>query len=113
RPTDVFVHKYTATGTNNIVDNNIYYTTGAPKWIWNGTEYTSFAAWKTACGGDVGTTNGIDPLLISTSTPDLHIQSASPAKNTGIVISAAVNGSTDIDGNTRIVNNKISKGAQQ
>lgn len=113
RPVDVFVHKYTSTGTNNIIDNNLYFTTGAAKWIWNGKEYTDFTAWKTACGGDAASTNGIDPLLISTSSPDLHIQTTSPAKNTGVVISEAINGSTDIDGNKRIVNNKISKGAQQ
>lgn len=113
RSTDVFVHKYTATGTNNVIDNNLYYTTGVAKWIWNGTEYTDFAAWKTACGGDAGSTHGVNPLLISTSLPDLHIQAGSPAKNTGVVISAAVNGSMDIDGNARIVNNKISKGASQ
>jgi hypothetical protein len=76
-------------------------------------EYADYAAWKTACGGDANSTNGINPLLANTSSPDLHIQSVSPAKNSGVVISAEINGNTDIDGNTRIVNNKISKGAQQ
>jgi hypothetical protein len=66
-----------------------------------------------ACGGDAGSTNGSNPLLINTSAPDLHIQPGSPAKDNGVVISAAINGSTDIDGNARIVNNKISKGASQ
>jgi hypothetical protein len=113
RPADVFVHKYTATGTNNVIDNNLYYTTGAAKWIWNGTEYTDYAAWKTACGGDGGSTFGIDPLLLSIAAPDLHLQPGSPAKNSGVVISVAVNGSWDIDGNARIVNNNISKGASQ
>ncbi|HEY8896223.1 MAG TPA: right-handed parallel beta-helix repeat-containing protein [Niastella sp.] len=113
RPVDVFVHKYTSTGSNNVIDNNLYYTTGTAKWIWNGTEYTSFAAWKTACGGDGASANGIDPLLVNISSFDLHIQTGSPAKNTGVVISEVINGSTDIDGNARIVNNKISKGAQQ
>jgi hypothetical protein len=113
RPVDVFVHKYTATGTNNIIDNNLYFTAGAAKWIWNGTEYTDYTAWKTACGGDAASTNGVDPLLMSTSSPDLHIQTASPAKNTGVIISADVHGTVDIDGNTRIVSNKISKGAGQ
>ena len=113
RLVDVFVHTYTTTGTNNIIDNNLYYTTGAAKWIWNGTEYTGFAAWRTACGGDGASTNGIDPLLVNIYSSDLHIQSGSPAKNTGVVISEAINGSVDIDGNPRIINNKISKGAQQ
>ena len=39
------------------------------------------AAWRTACGGDAASSNGTDPLLISTSLPDLHIQTTSPAKN--------------------------------
>lgn len=113
RPVDVLVHKYTATGTNNIIDHNLYYTTGIAKWIWNGTEYTSYEAWKAACGGDANSSNGTDPLLVNTTLPDLHIQSSSPAKNTGIVINTDVHGSTDIDGKPRIVNSKISKGAQQ
>ncbi|MDR6944038.1 hypothetical protein [Mucilaginibacter pocheonensis] len=116
RPVDVFIHKYTSTGSNNIIDNNLYYTTGTPKWIWNSTNgapYTDLNAWKTASGTDGNSSNGIDPLLISTSVPDLHIQPASPAKNTGHVISTAINGTTDINGNARIVNNKISKGAHQ
>jgi hypothetical protein len=112
-PVDVFIHKYTATGTNNIIDNNLYYTTTQAKWIWNGTPYTDFAAWKLACGGDGASTNGIDPLLVNITLPDLHIQTGSPAKNAGVVITDDVNGAADIDGNPRILNNKISKGAQQ
>lgn len=108
---DVFIHKYTSTGRNNIIDYNLYFTTGAAKWIWNGTEYTDYNAWKTACNGDANSTNGINPLLVNTSSPDLHIQTISPAKSSGVVISTAINGATDIDGNTRIVNNKIGKGA--
>jgi hypothetical protein len=116
RPVDVFVHKYTTTGSNNIIDNNLYYTTGAPQWIWNstnGTPFTTLNAWKVASGNDNNSSNGADPLLLDKSTPDLHIRSSSPAKNSGLVISADVNGKTDIDGRARIVNHKISKGAQQ
>jgi hypothetical protein len=116
RPVDVFIHKYTSTGSNNIIDNNLYYTTGTPQWIWNstnGTPYTDFNAWKTASSNDANSLNGADPVLQSISQPDLHIQSSSPAKNSGLVISGDINGATDIDGSTRIVNGKISKGAQQ
>ncbi|MDH7461153.1 right-handed parallel beta-helix repeat-containing protein [Chitinophagaceae bacterium 26-R-25] len=118
---DVFIHKYTATGSGNVIDNNLYFSTGTAKWIWqdqSGTTtggYTNFNAWKTASACDVSSINGIDPLLVNTNAPafDLHIQPLSPAKNTGTVISSDINGSTDIDRNPRIVNNKISKGAQQ
>lgn len=116
RPVDVFIHKYTSTGSNNIIDNNLYFTTGTPQWIWNstnGTPYTKLSAWKTASANDANSLYGADPLLKSTSLPDIHIQSSSPAKNSGQVISADINGATDIDGNARVVYNKISKGAQQ
>lgn len=116
RPVDIFIHKYTNTGSGNVIDNNLFYTTGTPQWIWGSTKdnvITDFAAWKTASGADAGSVYGADPLLISTTLPDLHISANSPAKNTGVVISAEVNGSLDIDGKARIVNNQISKGAQQ
>lgn len=113
RATDVFIHKYTATGSDNIIDNNLYYTTGTAKWIWNGTEYTDYNAWKTASAQDANSTHGIDPMLVNNSTPDLHILSSSPAKNSGSVISEAVNGKTDIDNKPRTESGKISKGAQQ
>lgn len=116
RPVDVFVHKYTTTGSGNVIDNNLFYTTGTPQWIWQRTKdniITDFNAWKTASGADANSVYGADPLFISTTQPDLHISANSPAKNTGVVISEEVNGSLDIDGKARIVNNKISKGAQQ
>ncbi|NLR81544.1 right-handed parallel beta-helix repeat-containing protein [Chitinophaga eiseniae] len=116
RPVDVFVHKYTNTGSGNVIDNNLFYTTGTPQWIWgstNGPAITDFNVWKTTSGVDAATVYGADPLLVSTTTPDLHITANSPAKNTGVVISEAVNGSLDIDGKARMVNNQISKGAQQ
>lgn len=116
RPVDVFIHKYTSTGSNNVIDNNLYFTTGTPQWIWNstnGTPYTDLNTWRTAIGNDANSSSGSDPLFMNTSLPDLHIQLSSPAKNTGQVISVGINGETDIDGNARIVNNKISKGAQQ
>lgn len=110
---DVFIHKYTTTGKNNVIDYNHYYTTGVAKWIWNDVEYTDFEAWKNACNGDTNSSNGVDPQLENISEPNLHIKSSSPARNTGLVISEEINGQTDIDGNPRIVDNKISKGAQQ
>jgi len=114
RPVDIIIHKYTNSGSNNIIDNNLYYTTGTPQWIWNSTNgpaITDFSTWQTTSANDAASVYGVDPLLVSST--DLHIQPASPANNTGVVISADINGTTDIDGNPRIINNKISKGAHQ
>jgi len=113
---DVFVHKYTTTGSGNTIDNNMYYTSGAPAWIWqstNGAPAATLAAWQSASGMDAAAVFGIDPQLVSSTLPDLHIQPSSPAKNAGTVMPAVVTGSTDIDGNPRVVNGKISIGAQQ
>ena len=111
---DLFVHKYTTTGAANTIDHNLYYTTGAPGWVWqsvNGTPIATLAAWQAVSGVDAASVYGIDPQLASTTSPDLHIQNTSPAKNAGAVLNVC--GSTDIDGNPRIVNGKISIGAQQ
>ncbi len=116
RPVDVFIHKYTSTGSNNIIDNNLYYTTGTPQWIWNSTNgnpNTDFNSWKAASGNDANSTNGVNPLFINLFGPDVHLQLSSAAKNSGQVISDVVNGTTDLDGNPRIVNKRISKGAYQ
>lgn len=110
---DMFVHKYTAKGSGNVIDYNLYYTTGATQWTWNGALYTDYNAWKAASSSDTNSTNGVNPLFINTSGTNLHLQSSSTAKNSGQVISDIVNGSTDFDGNTRIVNQQISKGAYQ
>lgn len=109
---DMFIHKYNASGSNNIIDYNLYYTTSPVLWTWNGVSYADFNAWKTASGGDAHSTNGVNPLWISTSSFDFHLQSSSAAKNSGQVQSD-ISGNTDFEGNGRVVNNLISKGAYQ
>ncbi|MDD2611453.1 MAG: right-handed parallel beta-helix repeat-containing protein [Bacteroidales bacterium] len=110
---NVCIHKYTSTGSNNQINYNLYYSTGTVRWIWNGTEYTNFDEWKSACDGDRSSMNEKNPLFVNTTIPDLHIQTLSPAKNAGMPFSTEINGQTDIDGQPRIVNNQISMGAQQ
>ncbi len=113
RAGDVYFHKYTATGSGNIVSNNLYYSAGVSTWIWNGIEYANFSDWVTA-SGETASITGVDPLLVNTQTPDLHVLMNSPVKNAGIVIQGdTTNGTRDIDGNPRIVGGKISIGAQQ
>jgi len=109
----VFINKQVTGGANNTVSNNLYYSEGLIIWRWNNIPYTDFNLWKAACGGDAGSTAGTGPQFVNVITYDLHLKQASVAKNTGIVTSATVNGTTDKDGQARIVNNLISKGAYQ
>ncbi|WP_316817515.1 right-handed parallel beta-helix repeat-containing protein [Pedobacter nyackensis] len=109
----VFINKQVLGGTNNVITNNLYYSQGLNIWRWDNIPYTDFNLWKAACGGDAGSVSGTDPQFVNTVAFDFHLKPTSPAKNTGGVTSALVNGTTDKDGQTRIVNNLISKGAYQ
>lgn len=58
-PKGLLVHKYTATGSHNIIDHNSYFSTGQPQWIWNSTNeglITEFNTWKKTSGQDAGST---------------------------------------------------------
>ena len=113
---DIFVRKYTTSGRNNFIGGNLYYSpTGKNhKWIWDGREYTDFASWQAASGDKTSVFN-VDPLLkdVRMEQPDLHLQPQSPAKDSGLAHSYFINGMFDIDGDLRISNHRISKGADQ
>lgn len=61
RDPDVFVHKYTATGSDNKFVRNRYFTNGQPQWIWNGQPMATLEAWQTACGSDSAASIQPDP----------------------------------------------------
>lgn len=112
---DVFFRKYTQSGEGNVIENNHYYSKGNPKWIWNDVEYTDFAAWQSACGGDANSVFGENPLLVSDDllTPDLHLQAESPARGTGEMLVPYFIGRLDIDGDPRTSGGRVNKGADQ
>lgn len=111
-PDDLYLHKYTNTGSGNVIDNNLYYSASPSGWIWNTTDgapYTDFSAWKAASGVDAHSIAGSDPLL----TQDYRIPESSPAKQAGYVLPAEVLGTVDFSGKPRVQNNKVSIGAHQ
>lgn len=77
---DIFIRKYTESGSNNKIDYNLYYspTQLNHKWFWNGVEYTTFNAWKKASGDEHSIYN-VNPLLkdVTISTPNLHLSADS------------------------------------
>ena len=73
--------------TTAIVGNNLYYDAdGTTTCHWsNGNNYTSRGTWE-AASGETGSVWS-NPLFLSTSTPDFHLQSSSPAINAGTYVS--------------------------
>ncbi|MFB6454078.1 right-handed parallel beta-helix repeat-containing protein [Chitinophaga sp. Hz27] len=116
RPVDVFLHKYTNTGRGNMVDNNWYYTTGTPQWIWNSTNgnpYTDLISWQRASGMDAVSVYGQDPQLRNVDLPDIHLKASSGAKSSGMLLPDSIVGALDIDGKPRISDSHLSIGAHQ
>lgn len=100
--------------TGNQLDHNIYFTSGnafSAEWQWKKLWYTGFDAYRVATGNDVHSFF-VDPLLLATVAPfDLHIQSVSPAIDSGELLNAA--GRFDIDGQARVQGAMIDIGADE
>jgi hypothetical protein len=109
----VFIHKYTNTGKSNLIDYNLYFSTGEYKWIWNGNVIPDFHAWQSTLGADLHAINGQNPGFVSTAEPDFQLADSSPALNTGNFISHAINGKLDLRGRERSSANRIAIGACQ
>ena len=99
--------------TNNVMDNNLFFNTGSAggNWQWKNVNYTTFASYQAATGNDVNGINHSNPLFVNAAAGDLHIQSGSPAINTGQTLSEA--GSWDIDGQPRVQGSSIDLGADE
>ncbi len=111
-----YMEAWSAVMTGNVIDRNLYFTAGgseAGTWVWKGTTYTSFSAYKAASGNDVTSLIGLDPLLINAAAGDLHINPGSPAINAGDNLTSAQVGTQDIDGAARINGGAIDIGADE
>jgi parallel beta-helix repeat protein len=109
-----FIESWSEVMTANVVDYNLYFAPGGGKdgtWIWKSVEYSTFADYKATSGNDAHGLAGVNPLLVSTKKPDLHLQSASPAINRGRNLN--VSGQLDIDGQPRIQGGTIDLGADE
>lgn len=104
-----YIASWSAVMSNNQLDDNLFFSAGGVggKWEWKGTTYTSFSAYRRASGNDAHSINGKDPLL----SVDLHLQSGSPAIDSGLNTSKS--GRIDIDSQPRIFNTRIDIGADE
>ena len=109
-----YIESWSAVMSGNVVDYNLYYagdSSTSGTWIWKNVTYNTFLDYQQATANDVNGLAGLDPLLVSTTTPDLHLQPGSPAINRGENLAEA--GSYDIDGEKRIWGKIIDLGADE
>jgi len=92
------------------VMNSIIYFNSAT----NATEYNDFSTISYSCSPGLSGDDNIsgDPLFVNTNTADLHLYGISPCVNAGTNLSWMI-GTTDLDGNPRIVNGTVDMGAYE
>jgi len=71
-----------STGQNNILDYNIYYTTGTPLWNWNNNSYSEFNSYKVASAQE-DNTRFVNPDLEKPDDANIYLKSGSPAIDRG------------------------------
>jgi len=112
----LFINNWSSVMTGNIIDRNLFFAVGGGSngtWVWHNIYYTTFAAYQSASGNDGTSLIGLDPLLVNPTSGDLHINTGSPAINTGENLPSSQIGTVDIDGNARIIHGTVDLGADE
>ena len=95
-----------------VLDRNLWFTTGAPRFLWNGTEHAGLAAFRAATGQEA---NGLfaDPRLVAPAAGDVHLGAGSPAIDAGDPAFVPAAGETDVDGGPRVGGPRVDLGADE
>jgi nitrous oxidase accessory protein NosD len=111
----LLVYAYTGdTPTPVALDHNLFYSdagTGGSSWVWLGTEYASFANYRSASAQDAHSLFQA-PQFGDTATPDLRPLTGSPAIDAGSSAGLDV-GATDFAGAVRVSGAAIDIGAYE
>jgi cysteine-rich repeat protein len=103
-----------AGNTGNLLDYNLWWTpSGAPPtFVWNGTEYATFADYRAATGDDPHSLVA-DPLFADAAAGDFHVGASSPAVNAGDPAFVPDAGETDLDGAPRVSGPRVDIGVDE
>jgi hypothetical protein len=94
---------------------NLYFSSlnsASADFLWNGTDHSGFSTYQSASGED-SHSQYADPLFLSLTTPNLQVESTSPAVNQGNNLGATIEGTLDFAGNPRAPGSGIDQGAYQ
>ncbi len=104
-----------AGNVNNTLDYNLWYTeagAGSAEFVWQGTSYGSFAAYRAATGQDASSLFA-DPAFSDAAAGDFHLQGTSPAINAGDPAFVPGAGEVDLDGTPRVNGARVDLGADE
>ena len=101
--------------TSNTLNYNLWYTdagAASAQFLWNGTLYSSFAAYRAGTAEDGNSAFG-NPLLVAPANADFHVSSGSPAIDAGDPAFVPGASEVDIDGAPRVSNGRVDIGADE
>jgi hypothetical protein len=98
------------TGSNNLFDGNLYYCDGKSLWKWNAVSFSTFEVYRSGSGLESNSIFG-DPRFNDARPLDFRPAPVSPAVDRGENLSAGITGSTDFNGNPRVINGRVDMGA--
>ncbi|MGD0189877.1 MAG: choice-of-anchor Q domain-containing protein [Rhizomicrobium sp.] len=100
-----------------MVDSNLWYSrigADSAKFVWRGTLYTGYAAYRSAAGNDANSPPFFDPQFARLGKPpDLDIENSSPAIDAAAVLAPGVVGTRDVAGRNRTKAGTIDIGAYE
>ncbi|MCJ8013870.1 right-handed parallel beta-helix repeat-containing protein [Paenibacillus sp. KQZ6P-2] len=111
---NVLIYNGYTKNSGNVVDYNLYFAPGGSSkatWTWKNNLYTGFAAYRNGTGNDAHSLFA-DPLFLNASSNDFHLQSASPAVDSGLMDTNII-GTLDIEGKARVLGAGVNMGAYE
>ncbi len=106
------INNTTNTGTNNTINNNLYFSDDTPKWKWGNNTYSLFDNYKTATTQESESIYS-NPKLADMENGNINPLSDSPVIEKGLSLDSAVVGRKDYYGKQRVINNNIDIGAAE
>lgn len=102
-----------AGNVGNQLDYNLFHAaSGVAQFVWQGTAYAGFAAYRTGSGQEAHSLFA-DPLLLDPAGGDVHLRAGSPAVDAGDPAFAAAGGELDIDAAGRVSGGRVDIGADE